>query len=1365
MGIRCPDCPQIFTTIASRNTHMRLRHIACDVCKKKFKNQMTFNRHLSRVHNDLIQSRLPDRRLYECQHCHRKFLMKKSRDQHITNAHLMADLAHRCPICRHDFKSIQDLQNHKRSEHIFDPNTPFVEVQNAFRGTCSVYRLQLPYEGDGAVKSVDECYESYGRVVRRELQDQLTARGTFKVWIVLFADLYKVNEGQMTEYETFYFRSGRTDNVISDIDDVDNFMEKSRDLVRSRFDSLLTQGSNWSIYCIHAVTLEIGNVKPLNGSCITDKISIAHLNELDDLKLIFEDDREFKNGCLFYALAKYFTKSDDMDVMNKWIDKELKRKNIKTPVSLHKLDSLEKQNKDLDFKINVFELEVHADNRVERKHVYPLRSNPLNSAKNIVNVLWVRFYSEIINNSIEDRDDQFHEFGGYGTDEDASVFGGAYVDSDCSEAEDEIGALFEDRFQKIYDKRGHFMLIENLDTFLHYNNKRHICSNCLTGFRSFQEFEIHENVCMTFKEAVINMPKPGTKMKFRNFNHKFKLPFVIFYDFEAILKPVINPDRCFNCMEKNVDICNHKIKVLNRQIPASYAMLLVDLNHNIRYSSQYTGEDCVQHFLESLFEARNLVFDKLKKVEEMIITDEQEIEFENATHCHICERRFLPSDENNTFLGPKCHDHDHFTGLYLGPSHNQCNLKRRTSFNIPAVCHNNAKYDSHFVLTELNMILDPGKITAIPSNTETFKTFSVGGIQFLDSLAFLNMSLAQLVEDLKLTPNHEYKIIDNLGFYNEGEKEKRDLLLSKQIFPYEHLTSFDSFDEPHLPPKEKFFSTLSNKGITDEDYAHACKVFKMLQCKDLGMYTEIYCMLDVGLLAEVVLQFRNIIFEDGQLDLFHYISLPQLTLDYMLKKTGNEIELLSDSTMHAKLEQGIRGGVVFCAQRYIENDPTEQETDVIYVDKNNLYGQAMSSKLPIGEYEWCDVEHLNSIDWLDVETDGDIGYILEVDLDYPEGLHAEHADFPVAPVNTDMTFEMLGPYAKECLRQLQNRETYRAKKLIASLEPKRNYLTHFANLKYYLKLGLKLRKIHLGISFRQEYCFQTYVAYCTEKRKNSVSKFQGGVFKTLSNSLFGKTMESKRDRLKCSFTKNQHFCRKFVSESDAISLKVLNKNLVCVFRKERVIEMDKPIIIGFSILEAAKLMMYELYYEQLKPKFALIRCIYTDTDSLLLFIKKFAHDVGKDTYEIIKDIVDFSNYPKDHKLYNADRKNRLGFVKNELAGTSLLRFVGLRSKTYCIETVDNTVIRKAKGISYNFQQEISFDSYMSCLFNITSHVVNQCQIRSYDHKLVTQSALKISFSSFDDKRIIYPCAIHTTAYGDYRLRTSQICPICNVNDL
>ena len=140
-----------------------------------------------------------------------------------------------------------------------------------------------------------------------------------------------------------------------------------------------------------------------------------------------------------------------------------------------------------------------------------------------------------------------------------------------------------------------------------------------------------------------------------------------------------------------------------------------------------------------------------------------------------------------------------------------------------------------------------------------------------------------------------------------AKENKRRLLLKKGIYPYEYMVSFERFGETELPEKEKLYSSLGGKGITDEEYAHAQEVWATFGCQDRGDYHDLYVATDVLLLAYVFENFRKICQEKYGLDPAHYYSVPGLSWDALLKKTGVELELLTDMEMHLFIERGNEG--------------------------------------------------------------------------------------------------------------------------------------------------------------------------------------------------------------------------------------------------------------------------------------------------------------------------------------------------------------------------------------------------------------------------------------------------------------------------
>ncbi|GFY35840.1 uncharacterized protein TNCV_4842161 [Trichonephila clavipes] len=186
-----------------------------------------------------------------------------------------------------------------------------------------------------------------------------------------------------------------------------------------------------------------------------------------------------------------------------------------------------------------------------------------------------------------------------------------------------------------------------------------------------------------------------------------------------------------------------------------------------------------------------------------------------------------------------------------------------------------------------------------------------------------------------------------------------------------------------------------------------------------------------------------------KLDPCWYFTTPALSWDAMLLHTKVAIELFTDYDMLLFIEKGVRGGISQCCNRYaIANNrymsnfnPDDEIKYLMYLDANNLYGYAMSKYLPLKDFVWSDND-LTEQDILNLSDESDVGYILEVDLEYPSDLHDKHSDFPLAPENKPP------PNCKE-------------PRLLTTLEPKTKYVLHYSNLKLYLKLGDMKEDINL----------------------------------------------------------------------------------------------------------------------------------------------------------------------------------------------------------------------------------------------------------------------------------------------------------------
>ena len=168
----------------------------------------------------------------------------------------------------------------------------------------------------------------------------------------------------------------------------------------------------------------------------------------------------------------------------------------------------------------------------------------------------------------------------------------------------------------------------------------------------------------------------------------------------------------------------------------------------------------------------------------------------------------------------------------------------------------------------------------------------------------------------------------------------------------------------------------------------------------------------------------------------YFVSLPGYTWVCGLKYTNIKLQTLQDKEVILLLENGIRGGISgVMGDRYIKSD---YNNNIIYVDANNLYGFSMSQSLPYDEIKF-ETESVCVEEILNTPDDNDIGYFLEVDLEYPYSIRQKTKHFPFAPENKTISKNDFGPYMKS----IMPKNYVSHKKLICDWTDKRNYLIHY----------------------------------------------------------------------------------------------------------------------------------------------------------------------------------------------------------------------------------------------------------------------------------------------------------------------------------
>ena len=195
------------------------------------------------------------------------------------------------------------------------------------------------------------------------------------------------------------------------------------------------------------------------------------------------------------------------------------------------------------------------------------------------------------------------------------------------------------------------------------------------------------------------------------------------------------------------------------------------------------------------------------------------------------------------------------------------------------------------------------------------------------------------------------------------------------------------------------------------------------------------------------------------------------------------------------------------------------------------------------------------------------------------------------------------------------------------------------------------------------------------------------------------------------------------------------------------VKMNKPIYLGLSILEISKLLMYEFWYNYLKPKYVNnIKLCYMDTDSFIMNIK--TEDLYKDIANDVEKRFDTSNYEVNRPLPTGKNKKVIGLMKDELGGKIITEFVTLRPKTYLYLTDDCKDNKKSKGTKKCvIKRMIKFNVYKNCLLKDEVILKSQQKFISKKHDVYTENINKIALSNNDDKRIVSSDKIMSYPYG------------------
>ncbi|CAH2988204.1 unnamed protein product [Chilo suppressalis] len=812
------------------------------------------------------------------------------------------------------------------------------------------------------------------------------------------------------------------------------------------------------------------------------------------------------------------------------------------------------------------------------------------------------------------------------------------------------------------------------------------CDGCLNFFDNEKYLELHKSECLRVKTSI---PQAKT-IQFDNKDRAKKAPFVVYADIETAVSKTLYQNKLTSKDMPNKNWTRN----IKKHVPYRYGYYIKCDDEDFSLPFKTDVNPNLEHIVSKFTE--NLVKDLMTQI----------TKYKNKNP--------------------------------------EASIK-----TVPVLMHNFKSENSCFIVQGSNCQSMYKNYSAIHKIVKS----DVGDIQlrFLESRGFLDESLEESIKNMKIVFKEIEKMCSDIR--TDDSKDIKETVIGAGGFPFprEYIESPESLREnrfPDLPTTND--DALIYKAMTDTQKQNGRKIWQKIGCRNINDYLELRLKANVLFLADIIEYLRQLCISNYELDLAYYYSIAGLSWDAMLKSTNITLQLLPDVEMLLFIKKAIRGGYIQCSkrmatannERMLEYDPKKDKSNLMFYDANNLYGHVMCQNLPYGGFEWVDT-NVN----YKVGEHSDVGYILEVDIDYPDFLHDLHSDFPFFPIK-------------------KNVDGNNYKLLVADLGKRKRYVVHYLYLqlleeqfneqlkaKKLSKPPKLITKIHRILKFNQKPWLREYIKNNIEKRKMAKATkkdTEEKLFKLLNNCIYGKTMqnvENQGDILlldNWEDSDNRRGAAHYVLRPDFHSLSICSENMVAIKLHHTNLIFKYPIYVGFCILDLSKAVVYNFHYNVMKKTFKNnITLLYTDTDSLFYEFKGDSYKLldGKEIEKYF-DVEEYANGNYD-KLYSC-------CFKDDMGGQLTKKFVGLKSKMYAIraESEDKKDKEKMKSphLPSYVKDKLSLKDYVQCLRSNTPLYKEYNRVRALDHDLYSQNVKRVVISPVEKKRKILDNNIDTLPY-------------------
>ena len=659
-----------------------------------------------------------------------------------------------------------------------------------------------------------------------------------------------------------------------------------------------------------------------------------------------------------------------------------------------------------------------------------------------------------------------------------------------------------------------------------------------------------------------------------------------------------------------------------------------------------------------------------------------------------------------------------------------CNLKIKNTKELIVLFHNSKGYDNSYMIDIFSKI-ENIQITCLAENNQRFKMLKFKipnkkySIKIIDSLSFLQGNLNNLSKDLE----------DNLKIVTKNEFQNNFKFVNKKLenFPYTYINP-ENLNEKQLPEMKHFDNILTMKKITKDEYNKVQNFYKNMKFKNLKEYLECYLKSDITLLADIFNNFRQMIFNEFELDPVKYISSPSLSKDCALKYSKCKIEHIKDVTIFQFVRNSIMGGVSNSINPFVKLDDIKNQT-IAYNDISSQYPHELRRKLPYKDYKFVE-----KFDEDKYGQNKDYGCILLCDVKTTDKIRNDplYSQCPMLISRCKITHENLSEYQINQIKEKRENDSKlkhtkklniedikynsQSEKLIPNLGNDSNCYLNFEMYQMFKKAGydITIKKI---LEFKHETIFKNYIEYLYSKKKQySLEKKKSMEFciKIMMNSFYGSCLTDKMKFKDVRIATSKRQALKLTKMPNFVSMEPISENLLIVELSKNKTVFDSPIMIGSIVLFNSKCNLYNYMYNIIPGLFGRQNITFScrDTDSILYKIKNCS----------------YKNYLKTIKENPHLFAKELGLMENEL-NENIQEIISLRSKCYSILTESNN-ISKAKSIGKNYCNKYHNHQYFKkILFNeIKMKKAEYFKISIKDNKLVTEHQSKDDIGNFNDKR-------------------------------